>query len=89
MPDESTLPGAIISMLLNWFPFLLLVGVWLFVCWRMGAFRRGAMGQSRFLQEILDETKQQNATLAALLTKIDARLSQLEAAARDAKKLDA
>jgi ATP-dependent Zn protease len=89
MPDESTLPGALISVLLNWFPFLLLVGVWLFVCWRIGAFRRGAMSQSRYLQEILDETKQQNAILAALLTKVDARLSQLEAPARDAKKLDA
>ena len=89
MPDESTLSGAIFSVLLNWFPFLLLVGVWLFACWRMGAFRRGAMSQSRYLQEILDETKQQNATLAALLTRIDARLSQLEASARDAKKLDA
>jgi hypothetical protein len=47
------------------------------------------MSQSRYLQEILDETKQQNAILATLLTKVDARLSQLEAPARDAKKLDA
>jgi hypothetical protein len=55
----------------------------------MGAFKRGAMTQSRCLEEILNQTKQQNATLAALLTAIDARLSQLEAAARATNKRDA
>jgi ATP-dependent Zn protease len=89
MPDDTTLLGALINVLLQWFPFLLLVGVWLFLAGRMGAFRRGAMSQSRYLEEILNQTKQQNATLAALLTTIDARLSQLEAVARDTNKRDA
>jgi ATP-dependent Zn protease len=89
MLDDTTLLGALINVLLQWFPFLLLVGVWLFWAGRMGAFRRGAMSQSRYLEEILNQTKQQNATMAALLTTIDARLSQLEAAARDTKKRDA
>jgi hypothetical protein len=89
MPDESTLLGAIISVLIAWSPYFFLIGVWVYGSWRMGMFGRGAMTQSRFLEEVMSETRRQNAMLAALLTKIDARLSQLEAGGRDAKKLDA
>jgi hypothetical protein len=53
----------------------------------MGMFSRGAMTQSRYLEEILSETRRQNAMLAVLVAKIDARLSQLEAGGRDVKKL--
>jgi hypothetical protein len=55
----------------------------------MGMFSRGAMTQSRYLEEILSETRRQNAMLAVLVAKIDARLSQLEAGGRDVKKLNA
>jgi hypothetical protein len=53
-------------------------GVWPFICSRQGVFRRGAMSQSRYLEEILNETKRHNAILEALITKMDARLPQVE-----------
>jgi hypothetical protein len=70
--------AAIIAYFLTWLPLLLVAGVWLFICWKQGVFRRGAMSQSRYLEEILNETKRHNAVLEALMTKMDARLPQVE-----------
>jgi hypothetical protein len=36
------------------------------------------MSQGQYLQEILEETKRQNVALETIITKMDARLSQLE-----------
>lgn len=82
MSDEAALLGILIS----WFPMLLLIGVWLFLCWRMGAFGRNRMSQGQYLQEILEETKRQNVALEAIITKMDARLSQLESRPPSPKK---
>jgi hypothetical protein len=87
MDDDPNL----LSVLINWFPMLLLIGVfgwWVFLCWRAGAFKRGSMSQGQYLQDILNETKRNNAALEAIITKMDARLSQLEAAPPAAKKQD-
>jgi hypothetical protein len=89
MSNESTLPGSIISLLIGWLPVLLLIGLMLLVISRLGYLRRGAMNHRRYTEEYLNETKRQNAVLAALLTKMDAPLSLFEAAGRDAKKPDA
>jgi hypothetical protein len=92
MPAEATEPAllsAIITYFLTWLPLFVLIGVFLFVYARTGYLRRGGMNHSRYLEEVLSETKRQNEVLAALLTKMDARLSQLEAAQREAKKTDA
>lgn len=85
MSDEVNPLGVFIT----WFPMLLLIAVWLFLCWRMGAFRRNPMNQGQYLQEILNETKRQNAALETIITKMDARLAQLEAGPPAAKKQDA
>jgi hypothetical protein len=89
MSNESTLPGSIISLLIGWLPALLLIGLMLLVISRLGYLRRGAMNHRRYMEECLNETKRQNAVLAALLTKMDAPLSLLEAPRRDAKRPDA
>ena len=88
MPHETTLLDAAITWFFAWLPMFLLIGVWLFYCWKRGLFARGAMTQSRYLEEILNETKTHNAVLAALMTKMDARLSRLESEPPDAKKPD-
>ena len=46
MSDEPTLLGVIIT----WFPMLLLIGAWLFLCWRLGVFKRISMSQGQYLQ---------------------------------------
>jgi hypothetical protein len=87
MYDEPNLLGVII----NWFPMFLLIGVfgfWVFLCWRAGAFQRGRMNQGQYMQAILDETRRQNAALEAIITKMDARISQLEAPPLAVKKQD-
>jgi hypothetical protein len=89
MSNESTLPGSIISLLIGWLPALLLIGLMLLVISRLGYLRRGAMNHRRYMEECLNETKRQNAVLAALLTKMGAPLSPLEAAGHDAKRPDA
>jgi hypothetical protein len=45
------------------------------------------MTHGRYMDECLNEARRQNAVLAALLTKMDARMSKLEAAS-EAKKPD-
>jgi hypothetical protein len=89
MSHDSTLLGSIISLFLTWLPLLLLAGLLLLIYARTGYLRRGAMTHSRYMDECLNEARRQNAVLAALLTKMDARLSKHEAAAGDAKKPDA
>jgi hypothetical protein len=89
MSNESTLPGSIISLLIGWLPPLLLTGLMLLALSRLGYLRRGAMNSRRYMEELLNEAKRQNAVLAALLTKMDAPLFPFEAAGRDAKKPDA
>ena len=84
MSDEPTLLGTLIT----WFPMLLLIAVWLIMMWRMGIFRRNPMNQAQYMQEILHETKRQNAALEAIITRMDARLSQLETAHAAAKRQD-
>jgi hypothetical protein len=83
------LAGSIFSLLIGWSPGLLLTGLMLLFIWRFGYLRRGAMNSRRYMEEILNESKRQNAVLAALLTKMDAPPSLFEAAGRDAKKPDA
>jgi ATP-dependent Zn protease len=71
-----------LSIMVSWFPFLLLVGLWFYFMWRTGALKRGAMTNSEYLEEHLKETRRSNAALEAVIARMDDRILKLENADR-------
>ena len=69
-----------LEIAISWFPMLLLIGVWLFSMWRYGIFDRRRMSQSRYLEEILAETKRHNAIMEDILKQNNEQLGRLDAA---------
>ena len=70
----------LLSLLANWFPMLLLIGVWIYF---MRVFMRrsqsqAGMTQIQYLEELLKETRRHNEQLERLLTSTNDRLAQLE-----------
>jgi hypothetical protein len=60
-----------IDFLSNWFPLLLLVGVWIF-------FMRQTRGADSPQQQALAEQKRHNAALESILASHEARLQEIE-----------
>ena len=70
------------EILIDWFPMLLLIAVWIFAMWRGQRVYSGASGKShgQLLEEHLEATRRQNDLLEQLVKDQDARLQRLEAA---------
>jgi ATP-dependent Zn protease len=61
----------LIDLLSNWFPMLLLVGVWIF-------FMRQMRGPNGPQERSLAEQKRHNEALEKILASVDARLQKIE-----------
>jgi ATP-dependent Zn protease len=62
-------PPLIISLLVNWAPFLMLIAVWIFFIRRYSP-RRGELKNSQYLALCLDEQKRHNQALEKILDRI-------------------
>ncbi len=69
------------EILIDWFPMLLLVGVWIFVIYRQRNIYRGKSGKTHgeMLEEHIVEMRRQNDLLQQLVNDQEARLQNLEA----------
>ena len=73
-------PPTLLSVLINWFPMLLLIAVWIYF---MRAYRGQMRSQSgmthvQYLEELLKESRRHNEQLEQLLATTNERLSDLE-----------
>ena len=69
---------SLISVLLGWLPFVLVVSVWFYVMWKQGFFSKVIFTNQQYMQEMLTETKRQTAALEKLLAQYEERLNRLE-----------
>jgi ATP-dependent Zn protease len=62
---EVCLMNEMVSLLISWLPFLLLIGVWLYFSRRMGMQARGRSGTTmiELYEQQVEETRRMNATL--------------------------
>lgn len=69
-----------LEVLINWFPMLMLIGVWIFFMRQM----RGKDGitSGQYMAAILDEQKKQNELMSQTLDNMNRRLQRLEDADR-------
>ena len=63
--------ATLLDLLINWFPMLLLIAVWIF-------FMRKFLGPDGPFQRTLAERKRHNEALEKILARIDARLQKIE-----------
>jgi hypothetical protein len=63
------------EVLINWFPMLLLIGVWIFFMSRVGWLRRGRLTNFDYMEQMLQETKRHNEALEKILSRIEPRSS--------------
>jgi len=76
--------NAFLDLLLNWFPMLLLIGVWIYFMQQSrppgGKFGRTASGKTQLdlIEETIAEQKRLNSYLEKLVTDYGARLERLE-----------
>jgi cell division protease FtsH len=62
----------VIEILINWFPMLLLIAVWIYM---MRGFRgRGGLTYSQYQTQILAEQKRHNEALEKILARLENRL---------------
>jgi hypothetical protein len=59
------------NLLVSWFPFLVLIGVWIFITQRM-------RGPNSFQERLLVETQRHNDALEKILASHEARLQKIE-----------
>jgi ATP-dependent Zn protease len=63
---------SIVEILINWFPMLLLIAVWIYF---MRTFRgRGGLTSMQYCEQMLQEQKRHNEALETILTRIEQRL---------------
>jgi hypothetical protein len=76
MDEEMT----VIGVLINWFPIMLIVAVW--VLYMRLCLRRSRSSSGRncpdLMEDFIQETKTQNASLVKIIEKLDARIARLE-----------
>lgn len=70
----------LLSVIINWFPMLLLIGVWVYFMKSMMGKSRGASGKSYaiLLEEMNAEMRRQNDLLERIVSGHEARLQRLE-----------
>ncbi len=65
---------SLIGVLVNWFPMLLLIGVWIYFMRRMGIYGgRYGMTHGEYLKEHLEETRRLNQNLERIAHAIEER----------------
>jgi len=64
-----------VSLLISWLPFLLLIGVWLYFSRRMGMQARGRSGITmiELYEQQVEETRRMNATLERIAAAMERR----------------
>ena len=76
--------NAFLDLMLNWFPMLLLIGVWIYFMQQTrspgGKFGRTASGKTQLelIEETVSEQKRLNGILERLVSDYGARLERLE-----------
>jgi ATP-dependent Zn protease len=68
----------LISVLIGWFPMLLLIGVWIYFMRRFRMQSASGMTQFQYMEELLKETRRHNDQLERLLATANDRLAALE-----------
>jgi len=70
----------LLSVLISWFPMLLLIGVWIFFLRRLNrdARSKSGMTQTQYLEELLQETRRHNEQLERLLANTNERIALIE-----------
>ncbi len=69
-------PMTFLDIFVNWFPLVLLIGVWIYF---MRQFRgKNGLSHGQYLEAILEEYKKQNAILTKVLETMEQRLKRLE-----------
>jgi ATP-dependent Zn protease len=65
----------LLSLLLSWLPFLLLIGVWFWFSRRMGVQARGRSGVTmiELYEQQVEETRRMNATLERIAVAMEKR----------------
>ncbi len=65
---------SLIEVFVNWFPMLLLIGVWIYFMRRFGG--RGKLTTSEYYEQFLQEQKRNNEALEKILARLEQRLPQ-------------
>ncbi|MEJ2125825.1 MAG: hypothetical protein P8Y67_08090 [Alphaproteobacteria bacterium] len=69
---------SLIQFWVAWGPLFLIFSIWIFIVWRQGHFKKGAITNRQYIEEMLTETKRHNETLEKLLAQYEERLTRLE-----------
>lgn len=66
----------VLGIIIQWFPMILLIGVWVYFMSRMQSSKGMTYGD--FMEKYLEETQRHNDQLERILTRLDARLDGIE-----------
>ncbi len=76
MSDNSSIFGTIVSVLVQWAPMLVLIGVYVYMMRKYLGPRRNGMTNSEYLSALLQEKKRHNEVLENILAQLSHRPPQ-------------